>query len=87
MMSDYAAMLPSEWSSLAHGETQDYRSRAHLGFANIFHLGSRPTEPPWNSVMAAATVTEILGKILVPKSSGLPYVRMASRGATSVMKS
>lgn len=60
---------------LYHGETEeDYGSQADLSFASIFYLGFRPIEHPWNSVMEAAIVTEILGKTLVSKSSGFLYM-------------
>lgn len=40
------------------------------GFASILQLGFGPTDPPQNSVTEAAIATGIVGKTLVPKSSG-----------------
>lgn len=98
--SDYATMLPSEWSTLVHrGDTDGLRipgyprfcrlakkliwvfctilrkkSNECFGQQNIFHLGSRSVDHSWNSDMEAAIVTEIPGKILIPKRSGFLYM-------------
>lgn len=99
-MSDYATMLPSEWSTLVQwGDTDGLlipgyprfcrlakkfirafctilrkNSSECFGQYNIFHLGSKSVDLPWNSDMEAAIVTEIPGKILIPKRSGFLYM-------------
>lgn len=99
-MSDYATMLPSEWSTLVQwGDTDGLlipgyprfcrlakkfiwafctilrkNSSEIFGQYNIFHLGSKSVDLPWNSDMEAAIVTEIPGKILIPKRSGFLYM-------------